>query len=169
MQLRNSVSLLAFVARCALSASLAYLLALKIGLSHPVWAPMSALIVSQERLADTRESLWGRLFGTVLGMGAAVLVDGVSCIIDAPMAAQIAITVALCAPMSRRRPALRVSMWTGPIVLLTPAAHTSVAHVALLRGAEVMLGSFLGALLHLAFDALSLRFLRLVRKPHHLC
>jgi len=43
-----------------------------------------------------------------------------------------------------------------------------VAYVALLRGAEVMLGSLLGALLHLAFDGLSLRFLRLVRRPRHL-
>jgi len=168
MHLGKSVSYLAFTARCALSASLAYLLARKVGLSHPVWAPMSALIVSQERLADTRESLWGRLLGTVLGMASAVLVDALGRSIAAPMAAQIAVTVALCAPLSRRRPALRVSMWTGPIVLLTPAAHTSVVWVALYRGAEVMLGSLVGASLHLVFDGLSLRLLRLVRKERRL-
>jgi uncharacterized membrane protein YgaE (UPF0421/DUF939 family) len=163
-----SVSHLAFVARCALSASLAYGVALQVGLSHPVWAPMSALIVSQERLADTRQSLWGRLLGTVLGMASAVLVDALGRALEAPMAAQIALTVALCAPLSRRRPALRVSMWTGPIVLLTPARDLSVVWVALYRGAEVMLGSLLGAFLHLMFDALSLRLLRLTRKERRL-
>lgn len=152
MHPRNILYSSAFAARCAASAAAAYMLALQVGLSHPVWAPMSALIVSQERLVDTRRSLTGRLYGTVLGMAAAVAVDAVAQRVAMPMALQVALTVILCATPARRRPALRVSMWTGPIVLLTPSPEFNVAAVALMRGAEVVLGSLVGALLHLAFD-----------------
>lgn len=124
---------------------------------------MSALIVSQERLVDTRRSLTGRLVGTVLGMAAAVAVDAVALPLGLPMALQIALTVALCAIPARRRPALRVSMWTGPIVLLTPTVHLNVAAVALFRGAEVVLGSLVGAGLHVAFDWAQKKLVRLTR------
>lgn len=146
---------LIFVLRCAGSASLAYLLASAAGLLHPLWAPMSALIVSQERLMDTWTSLSGRVVGTCMGLLAAVAVDALLAPWGVPMAAQISLAVALCAPVARRRPMLRVSMWTGPIVLLTPAAGDAVYGVAWVRGAEVILGSVVGVALHWASDRLT--------------
>lgn len=166
MNLHTRIRQASFVFRCSASASSAYVLALYAGLMHPVWAPMSALIVSQERLADTTESLVGRMLGTVMGMAAAVAVNAVAQPLQVNMAWQMAVTVALCAPPARRRPSLRVSMWTGPIVLLTTQNPSEVPWVALVRGAEVMLGSLVGALLHVGFDAALGRVLRLV--PKHL-
>ena len=164
MTLQTRIRQVAFVLRCSASASAAYVLALAAGLMHPVWAPMSALIVSQERLADTRASLIGRVLGTVLGMTAAVAVNALAQPWGVDMAWQIAITVALCAPPARRRPSLRVSMWTGPIVLLTTQNPTQVPWVALFRGAEVMLGSLVGALLHVGFDVALGHVLKLLPK-----
>lgn len=154
-----------FMLRCAGSAAAAYLLASAVGLMHPVWAPMSALIVSQERLMDTWASLSGRVVGTLMGLVAAVAVDLLAEPLGLPMAAQIAIAVALCASVARRRPMLRVSMWTGPIVLLTPAIDHAVADVALFRGAEVILGSVVGVALHWASDRLLALLLAWTRRP----
>src|SRR4030088_684490 len=57
-----------FVIRCATAASLAYELARLVGLQHPVWAPISALIVSQESVAATPDSIHGRLVGRFIGL-----------------------------------------------------------------------------------------------------
>jgi hypothetical protein len=46
----------AFVVRCSGAATLAYLAATLVSLPHPVWATMSALVVSQEKLHDTQGS-----------------------------------------------------------------------------------------------------------------
>ena len=57
----------AFVARCSGAATCAYLVADRIGLPHPLWGTISALMVPQEKLADTNNSLWGYIFGRLLG------------------------------------------------------------------------------------------------------
>jgi hypothetical protein len=62
----------AFVARCSGAATLAYLSATWVGLPNSVWAAMSALIVSQEQLSETRSSLAARIFGTLIGTSAAI-------------------------------------------------------------------------------------------------
>ena len=64
----------AFILRCSSAAALAFLLAGAVGLPHPVWATMSGIIVSQEKLNDTnRVTLWW-LTGTVVGVISAVIV-----------------------------------------------------------------------------------------------
>ena len=65
----------AFVARCSGAATCAYVADVEIGLPHAVWAAISALIVSQERLDDTTYSLTGRIAGTVIGACIAVAVS----------------------------------------------------------------------------------------------
>jgi uncharacterized membrane protein YccC len=60
-----------FVVRCALVASLAYVVAEHIGLPQPVWAPISALVVTQESVTATLSSIHGRFFGTLLGVSSA--------------------------------------------------------------------------------------------------
>ena len=47
---------IAFVARCSGAATVAYELALSLGLPESLWAAMSALIVSQEQLHETRST-----------------------------------------------------------------------------------------------------------------
>ena len=42
----------------------------QVGLPHPVWATISELIVSQDKLADTHASLVRRRGGTLIGIGA---------------------------------------------------------------------------------------------------
>ena len=45
-------------------------------------------------------------------------------------------------------PAVRVCMWTGPIVLHTAEPSTAIIMVAFFRGSEVMIGVLVGAALH---------------------
>ncbi len=50
-----------FILRCSAAASVAYGLATLVGLQHPVWAPIEALIVSQESMGETLDSIYGDL------------------------------------------------------------------------------------------------------------
>ncbi|MGE8131454.1 FUSC family protein [Methylobacterium sp. NPDC080182] len=144
---------LLFVLRCSLSSTAAFLIASTLGLGHPVWALVSALIVSQESLAETHRSLGGRILGTLLGVTAAVAVhaafrwSGLD-----TMAGQVAVITALCAVAARERPAIRVCMWTGPLVLLTATPEAPIGLTALHRGGEVILGGLVGGGMHSAIE-----------------
>ena len=142
----------AFVARCSGAATFAYLSATWVGLPNSVWAAMSALIVSQEQLGETRSSLAARILGTLIGICVAVAVNLVGSYFAEGMSMQIAIAVAICALVARERPALRVCMWTCPIVLLTEPSVPTVM-VALHRGSEVILGALIGGMFHFAAEA----------------
>lgn len=142
-----------FVGRCAAAATLSYTASLWLGLPHPLWAPMSALIISQNKLHDTRASLRGRILGTLLGVGVAVVVDGWGAWGHVDLAGQIAVAVAICAVFARGLGWARVSMWTAPIVLLTPTENASIPIVALYRGGEVVVGCLVGAAMHLLAEA----------------
>jgi uncharacterized membrane protein YccC len=139
---------IAFVLRCSAAATLSYLLARALGLSFPVWASTSALVVSQERLEETRSTLLWRLAGTVIGIGLAVANGSLLALLSIGVAAQIACSVALCAALVHRWPSLRVSMWTVPIVYFSHAPGETLAGSGLWRGAEVVLGGLTGVLLH---------------------
>jgi len=134
-----------FVVRCSGAATLAYLVASWIGLPHPVWATMSAVIVSQESFSETQSSLRGRIVGTIIGVVTAVAVH-------AALAGRgnVAATVAICAVIARGRPGLRVSMWTGPIVILTAQPSSPFLAAASGRLSEVILGAQVGGALHWA-------------------
>ena len=144
----------AFVARCSGAATAAYLAASWVGLPHSVWAAMSAIIVSQERFEDTRTSLATRVIGTLIGIGVAIVVNTATAPIGLGPAEQIAAGVAICALVARSRPALRVCMWTCPIVFLTAEPGVPTAMVGLYRGSEVILGALIGAVLHWLAEAI---------------
>jgi uncharacterized membrane protein YgaE (UPF0421/DUF939 family) len=144
----------AFVLRCSGAATFAYLLAGAVGLPHPVWAAMSGVIVSQQSFAETRSAMGGRLLGTVIGIGVAIAVGLSMAPLGASIAVQMAVAVALCAIVARRHVALRVCMWTCPIVFLTASPATPIEIAGLYRGAEVILGAAVGGALHLAAEAL---------------
>lgn len=143
---------LLFAVRCAAAASLAQTLAVGLGLSNPVWATLSALVVSQERLAETRKSLIGRLVGTLVGMGVAVVTHQIASLTLWQDHLQLLVAVAGSAVIARRWPIARACMWTAVIVLASPAESASIPQVALLRGIEVALGGLCGASAHYTTD-----------------
>lgn len=141
-----------FAARCAAAASLAQTLAVWLDLSFPVWATLSALVVSQERLAETRTSLIGRLLGTVVGMAVAVSVHEIAGLTQWGDHLELLVAVAASAIIARRWPMARACMWTAVIVLASPSSGASIPEVALIRGIEVALGGLCGASTHYMTD-----------------
>jgi len=142
------VRVVAFVARCSGSATLAYEVASALGFPQSLWAAMSAVIVSQERLHETRTSLKSRVLGTLLGIVVTVAVSEATSRLAVPTALQMTIDVAICALIARRFPGLRVAMWTCPIILLTAQPTLPILVVALRRGGEVILGALVGWAFH---------------------
>lgn len=141
--------------RCVLGACLAYWLALLLHLPNPVWAPMSALIVSQETPAATRKSVRGRFGGTLLGVAAALAVYAIGMYLPAFSTMwQMAAAVAVCALCVRGRPAMRVCLWTVPLVLLDNDSGTSDLLTGMFRSLDVVLGSLLGGVFHDTEDAI---------------
>jgi uncharacterized membrane protein YgaE (UPF0421/DUF939 family) len=140
--------LIGFAARCSGSAVLAYAVARALGLSFPVWALVSAIVVSQEQLAETWASTGRRVAGTVLGAAVAVAVNAALSPLAAGVSVQVALAVAICAAITHRYPVMRVSMWTCAIVLLTARPPDPLYLTGFYRGSEVILGGLIGATLH---------------------
>jgi uncharacterized membrane protein YccC len=151
---KRSAQTLVFIVRCAGAATAAYELATWLGLSHALWAAMSALIVSQANLHETRSSFQGRALGTLLGIGVAVLVGEAAARITVPVGLQIALAVAICALVAHDFPKLRVAMWTCPVVLLSTHPSAPVLVAAFHRGCGVMLGGVTGWAFHWAAERL---------------
>lgn len=139
---------IAFVARCTGAATVAYELASSMELPEALWAAMSAVIVSQERLHETRSFLTGRILGTLLGIAVSVSVSEATSYWATSTAVQMALAVAVAAVAAHRFPQLRVAMWTCLIILLTAQPSVPVAVVALRRGGEVILGALVGWAFH---------------------
>ena len=145
---------IAFVARCSGAATVAFELGSALGLPEAVWAAMSAVIVSQGQLHETRTSLRGRILGTLLGIVVTIAVSEVTSRMVASTAVQMAMAVAICAIVVREFPQLRVAMWTCPIILLTARPDVPIVMVALHRGSEVILGAVVGWAFHWATEVI---------------
>jgi uncharacterized membrane protein YccC len=145
---KKSIRAIAFILRCSGAATVGHELASSLGLHEALWAAMSAVIVSQEHLHETRSTLVGRIFGTLLGIGVTVGVSEAASRIAASTAVQMAVAVAICALIVREFPTLRVAMWTCPLILLTAQPSTPIVLVALRRGSEVSLGAIVGWIVH---------------------
>ena len=144
------IDLLRFMLRCCLSALIAWQSAIWLHLPHPFWAPMSALIVSQEELKTTNQAVLRRIAGTILGAVVALAVAEISgWWLHWSLTWQLMLCVAVCAACSKWRPALRVSLWTCALVLLTQSKDASAEQTALWRGTEVLIGAFVGGLAHM--------------------
>jgi uncharacterized membrane protein YccC len=139
--MKKSIRAVAFVLRCSGAAIVAYEVVFSLEL---LWAAMSAVIVSQERLHETRSSLAGRILGTLLGIGVTVAASEIT----SRTTTSTAVQVAICALVVRELPKLRVAMWTCPIILLTAQPSTPMLLVALHRGSEVILGAIVGWIFH---------------------
>lgn len=145
---RQLHELIWFAVRCAASAALACLLSDLMNLDHTVWASMSALIVSQEKLKATHTHVAGRITGTVIGALVALIIHRLFALAGVPVSIQLAVAVAICAVIAKGRPVLRVCLWTCPLVLLTGSEHLTSEMTALSRIAEVLLGAVVGGLCH---------------------
>jgi uncharacterized membrane protein YccC len=139
---------LAFVTRCAGAASVAYQVATRLDLPESVWAVMSALIVSQERLHETHSSFAGRILGTLLGIAVTTLVSLVASRTSVSTSTQMAAAVALTAFVVRVFPTLRTAMWTCPLIFLTAEPSRPMFMIAVYRGSEVILGAVIGWVFH---------------------
>jgi uncharacterized membrane protein YccC len=138
-----------FVLRCLVAASLAYGLASLVGLQHPVWAPIEALIVSQESIGETFDTIQGRLGGTLIGVVVALFVGIFGRMVALPVMLQIAIGVTVCALATFGRPTIRVCLWTCPVILLTAPSLGTPELVGILRVSQVLLGAVIGGMTHL--------------------
>lgn len=144
------IRLSGFVARCAASAAIACWLSDTLGLSHTVWAAMSALIVSQEKLDATKRHIIGRIAGTCIGALVALGVHLAGSAIHPSVITEVAVAVGICAVIACGRPTLRVCLWTCPLVLLTNSNQESPEMTALSRTIEVFLGALVGGIMHQA-------------------
>jgi len=147
-----------FVFRCVGAGTSALALASLLGLEYPVWSAMSALIVSQEKLDDTKASVFTRILGTVIGIGAACAVNLAIGRYGASDYLQLAVALIFCALLVHRFPKLRVSMWTCALILASPSGAPTTT-IGLNRGEEVIFGTLVGGLFHAVAEAM-LRLLR---------
>jgi uncharacterized membrane protein YccC len=145
---QKTARVIVFAARCSGAATVAYQLALSLGLPEALWAAMSGAIVSRERLHDTRSSLMGRILGTLLGIAVTVSVSEAASIWAVSTSVQMALAMAVAALIGHRFPQLRVAMWTCPIILLPARPSVPIAVVALRRGSEVIPGAVVGWAFH---------------------
>jgi len=145
---------LAFVARCSGAATIAYELASALALPKGVWAAMSAVIVSQERLHETQSSLAGRILGTLCGIAVTALVRELASPIAVSISVQMMVAVAITALVAREFPRAGVAMWTCPIILLTAQPAVPIFVVAFHRGSEVILGALVGWVVHWAAEVI---------------
>jgi uncharacterized membrane protein YgaE (UPF0421/DUF939 family) len=156
----DCLSAAAFAIRCAVAATLGCQLSKIFGLDEPVWAAMSALIISQARLDETQSSPHGRVVGSVLGVAVRLAVHAAASVVAAPRVLQIAVAVGACAAITRKLPGFRVAMWTCPIVLLASTSSAMVTATAIDRGSEIILGVAVRLALHWLTERIAPRCFR---------
>ena len=137
-----------FVLRCSAAAALAYGVATLVGFQHPVWAPIEALVVSQESIGDTLDSIYGRLIGTLIGVVVALLAGIFGRMGGLPLMLQIALSVTVCALATFGRPTIRVCLWTCPLILVTAPSLGTTELAGLIRVSQVLLGAMVGGIAH---------------------
>jgi|SRR5476649_2485692 uncharacterized membrane protein YgaE (UPF0421/DUF939 family) len=148
----NTVKLIAFVLRCAAAATIAYLLASAIGLLHPLWTCIFALVGSQDSESEIFTTIGGRVAGTIIGVIVAVAVGAAMHLLGLNIVWQIAVAVAICATIAWGRPAIQLCIWTPPIIFLTASPTESIISAGFYRGCEVILGVLIGGLFLIAAD-----------------
>ena len=151
----KAVDLAAYVVGCTAGAAIAYFLAGAVGLPHPLWACIFALIASQGSLETALPAMRGRLIGTGIGVLVAIAVNEATRRHALDAASQMLIDVAICAVFAWGRPPIQVCLWTPPIILVTAAPGESIVSVGFARGCEVILGIVIGGLLHMLAEKVS--------------
>ncbi|KQS03457.1 Fusaric acid resistance protein [Sphingomonas sp. Leaf357] len=143
-----------FSVKCLIAATLAYYIALRIGLTRPYWAVTTSYIVAQPLAGAVLSKAVFRVAGTVLGAMAAVVL--VPWLVNAPelLSLALALWLGLCLYISLldRTPRAYVFLLAGytasiigfPSVLAPDAIFTT----AILRVQEITIGILCGSLIH---------------------
>jgi uncharacterized membrane protein YccC len=139
---------LALSLRVALAAVLALVAAQLVGLPLPLWAVLTAVIVTQmsvgRSLKATADYLLGTLGGAIYGGIVAVAIPHTS---ELALLAVLIVAVAPLALFAAVRPNMNVVPITAIIVLLLPAVmHGTPVESAVYRVLEVTLGAVIGLL-----------------------
>ncbi len=139
-------SQLALSLRVSLAAVLALVAAQTIGLPLPLWAVLTAVIVTQmsvgRSLKATADYLLGTLGGSVYGGVVAVALPHTT---ELGLLAVMIVAVAPLALLAAIRPSMNVVPITAIIVLLLPSiTHGSPVESAVYRVLEVTLGAIVG-------------------------
>ena len=142
-RLRSRRTQLAFAVRVTVAAVTAYAIATAFHLVLPLWAVLTALIVTQvsvgRSLKATADYLLGTVGGAVYGGAIAVLIP------HSGEAALLVLTVAPLAFIGSLNPTLTAATVTGVIVLLVPEmSHTSPLNSVIDRLIEVTVGAATG-------------------------
>lgn len=139
---------LALSLRVTVAAILALVAAQALGLPLPLWAVLTAVIVTQmsvgRSLKATGDYLLGTLGGAIYGGAIAILIPHES---ELALLLVLVIAVAPLALLAAVRPSMNVVPITAIIILLLPGlTHTSPLDSAIFRVIEVGLGAVVGLL-----------------------
>jgi hypothetical protein len=144
--LRSRRTQLALAIRVTVAAVAAYAVASALHLALPLWAVLTALIVTQmsvgRSLKATADYMLGTIGGAVYGGAIAVLIPHSG---EAALLALLVLTVAPLAFIGSLNPTLTAATVTGVIVLLVPEmSHTSPLNSVIDRLIEVTVGATTG-------------------------
>lgn len=145
-RLRSRRTQLALAVRVTVAAVAAYAIATALHLALPLWAVLTALIVTQmsvgRSLKATTDYMLGTIGGAVYGGAIAVLIPHSS---EAALLGLLVLTVAPLAYLGSLNPTLTAATVTGVIVLLIPEMHhTSPLDSVIDRLIEVTVGASTG-------------------------
>ena len=144
--LRSRRTQLALAVRVTAAAVAAYSIATALHLALPLWAVLTALIVTQmsvgRSLKATADYMLGTIGGAVYGGAIAVLIPHSG---EAALLALLVLTVAPLAFIGSLNPTLTAATVTGVIVLLVPEmSHSSPLNSVIDRLIEVTVGAATG-------------------------
>lgn len=145
---------LLFALRCTLASCIAYAIADYLWPQLPLWAPVSALSVSQHQWRQTELFVSGLSLGTLVGAVIAVLVSLVGSLIGIPMIAQVGIAVAVAAVFSMNWTSARAAMWMALIAvwLIHRFPGEMVTSAGWMMAEQVMLGAAIGGFFAALFE-----------------
>src|ERR1700731_3263986 len=146
--LRSRRAQLALAFRVTVGAACAYAIATALNLMLPLWAVLTALIVTQmsvgRSLKATRDYMFGTVGGAIYGGAVAVLIPHSG---EAALLALLVLAVAPLAFIAAINPSLNAATVTAVIVLLVPTMHHgSPLDSVIDRVLEVAVGAFTGLL-----------------------
>jgi uncharacterized membrane protein YccC len=145
-RLRARKPQLALAFRSTIAASAAYAIATALHLMLPLWAVLTALIVTQgsvgRSLKATRDYMFGTIGGAIYGGAIAVLIPHSN---EMQLLGLLVLAVAPLAFIAALNPSLNAATVTAVIVLLVPTmSHVNPLGSAIDRVCEVAVGAFTG-------------------------
>ena len=145
---------LLFALRCTLASCIAYAIADHLWPQLPLWAPVSALSVSQHQGRQTQLFVSGLSLGTLVGAVIAVLVSLIGYLAGMPVIAQVGIAVAVAAAFSMNWTSARTAMWMTLIAvwLIHRFPGEMATSAGWMMAEQVVLGAIIGGLFAAVFE-----------------